>query len=306
MSEFEERNCPGCGAAKNQADLEVAADIRAEELSFDSLLSYWRGFRSKNVFFSYWRCRICRLLYCPTYFSGDQLSVLYSFMEDNTFGEEHGTLARTQRSYVKALERVGIEGLWLDVGADIGLCSQEILGFELVSRVDAVEPNTAVYSQLRSSLGADGLVFDVIPDSVGDFYNGAIAVHVLDHLTDLDGQMLKIRSLLREGGIFSAVVHNEASFLRRAMRKKWPPFCLQHPQIFSATTLAATLERHGFHVISVRRTVNWFSLRHLAKVVISLVGLPKQLGVVFPTIPAPIPLGNIQIIASKPEGRGNF
>ena len=73
----------------------------AEKMSWIEVKDYFIGLRKEQVFFSYYRCLDCKLLYCPWYFSADQLSKLYSEMPDNTMGEDKSTVSRTQSAYAR-------------------------------------------------------------------------------------------------------------------------------------------------------------------------------------------------------------
>ncbi len=272
----------------------------AEDLTFLELKDFWRGFRSGNVFFTYIKCANCNLLYCPTFFSDEQLASLYALMDDNTAGEDENVLQRTQSRYVSNLaKKLHVRGNWLELGADIGLLTQRLLKQSEINSVDVIEPNTAVYERLRDSLNERGQVLDDLSSAATNYYDGVAAIHVLDHITDLSTHLTSINSVLKPGGYVCFVTHNEKSFLRKAISRRWPPFCLQHPQLFSPDSISDVLERQGFSVISVERTVNYFNLRHIATVAFAIFKIPKKLTVLVPSISIPLRLGNIATYAVK-------
>jgi hypothetical protein len=240
------------------------------------------------------------MLYCPAYFTQTQLDELYESMPDNTAGEELKHLRRTQRGYVRKIERLKeLEGRWLDVGADIGLLGEQIISLEPKAIIDAIEPNVAVHGELSQRLGPGSRISTSWNEVEDVTYDGVVAIHVLDHLIDLGRDLDSVSGHLRTGGIFMAVVHNEQSLLRRILGRKWPPFCLQHPHLFSPVTLRRALETRGFQVESIRRTTNFFTLHHLATVAFSVLGIPKTATKYVPRILVPLPLGNIEVVARK-------
>lgn len=299
-SKFLSRACPSCTCQSLDESQGISSSRPAEDLTFDELKDFWRGFRSENVFFSYKRCANCRLLYCPTFFQDSQLNSLYQMMEDNTAGEDVKVLTRTQSRYVSDLaEAVQVQGRWLELGADIGLLTQSLLRLPNVASVDVIEPNKTVHSRLSDSLDGKGRILESLKDATPNFYDGVTAIHVLDHITHLSQHLQDISAVLKPGGVVCFVTHNEGSLMRRIITRSWPPFCLQHPQLFSPKTISACLERQGFKIIKIKRTTNYFSLHHVASVAFSVFKIPSKFLKLVPPISLPMKLGNIVTYAVK-------
>lgn len=289
--------CPLCSTTSSDAVRVATAARPAEMLSFEAVEAFWRGFRSDPTFFTYMRCRSCGFVYCPSYLSKKQLEDLYALMPDNTNDEGLGTLRRTQNGYRRQIAAYGLTGSRvLDVGADIGLLSEAIRRHNSSAVVDAIEPNTGVHKELQAVVGSQGYVassWDGLPN--GERYDLIAGIHVLDHLIDLKSALQEVVGRIRPGGSIYFVTHNERSLMRRLLGRRWPPFCLQHPHLFDHHTLRRIFEDAGFIEVRVRRTTNYFSLRHIAKVAIQLLGLPPKLGNVVPAVVLPLRLGNISV-----------
>jgi hypothetical protein len=221
-------------------------------------------------------------------------------MEDNLAGESVKTISKTQRQYVQKLNLSDLSGVWIDIGADIGLCSSALLEHPDVERVDAVEPNIQVHKELAQNLGLNGNIYSDI-SQITHSYQGLLAVHVLDHIPDLKSILINFRSVLTHGGVASMVVHNEHSLLRFALNRKWPPFCLQHPQIFNRASLVFALQDAGFSLEGLYRTTNFFSTRHLITTALALFGVGRFPIGLIPDISVPIKLGNVQVIVRKKD-----
>jgi hypothetical protein len=221
-------------------------------------------------------------------------------MPDNTGGEALEHLVRTQSGYVKGLKSsANISSRWLDVGADIGLFAGALRDKMPDVVFDAIEPNESVHQELASRIGDSGKIYGSWPSADGPKYAGIAAIHVLDHLTDLHLELQEIHLRLQNGGQLLAVVHNEKSLLRYLMGKKWPPFCLQHPQIFSPKTLREVLENSGFEVLKIKKTINYFSVRHIGRRALQVLGLSEFIARFLPKQMVPLPLGNIIVVAQK-------
>jgi hypothetical protein len=73
-------------------------------------------------------------------------------------------------------------------------------------------------------------------------------------------------------------------------------FTLQHPQLFSRQSLCQTLERAGLEVLEIANVRNFFSVTHLMRGGLAILGLPTAI----PDWPRPVlglPLGNIAAVA---------
>ena len=296
------RTCPMCGTQSGPQHVKVRAPIRAESLNDDEREAFWRGFRSRSCFFDFAQCPRCNLLYCPTYFSEASLDRLYSSMPDNTAGASPDVLRGTQQGYIDFLAAQGaLRGTYLEIGPDIGLATEAACSTGGIDRFVLIEPNRAVHEQLQSATGNVPTTIAASLDALETpaEANNAVLVHVLDHLIDPLRYLTELRRHLAPGAHLLIVVHSHASLLRRVLGVRWPPFCLQHPQLFSPETLEAMLVSAGFRVMASSPTKNVLPLRHLVKTAASLVGIGASWTDRMPNIPIRVRLGNIMVVASS-------
>lgn len=261
---------------------------------------YWRGFRSRPCFFDFARCPSCGVLFCPTYYSAAELDRLYESMPDNTAGADAAVLRDTQKGYIEYLaSHRPLSGTYLEIGPDIGLATSAACETGHLERAILIEPNRAVHDQLIESSGeVPAQVFESIDQlSSTDTADNVVLIHVLDHLIDPLVYLRDLRARMVSGGLLLAVVHNEASMLRRVLRAHWPPFCLQHPNLFSTETLSRLATEAGFEVIDTSPTKNVFPLRHIAKTAASLLGVSGSWTDHVPKSKVRVRLGNIMMVA---------
>jgi len=272
------RSCPCCQS--NRAHPWLGSQPPAETAAWDAVAKSWAGFFQTKLFFTYHRCDSCGLLYCPTYFDEGQLAQLYGRMADNTAGLGAEGTARTQQGYVDHLRHPMGEGDYLELGPDIGLFTQEFarrFDVQAKRRYWLFEPNVAVHDELRRRMAGHRLEvrtallnMDEIPArSLG----AVVMIHVLDHLLDPLGVLRALREKMHPGASLYIVTHNERSLLARALGRKWPAFCLQHPQLFAPKTMMALARQAGFDVTEVRRTTNYFPMAYLVRHGLYAVGL---------------------------------
>ena len=299
---WEKRPCPRCESGSIGLP-EISSKKPAENLSFSEVREYFIGIRKEQVFFSYYRCLSCELLFCPYYLNEIQLDALYADMPDNLLGAEKSTAARTQTGYFEWFKRfVSDIDTYLELGPDLGLISKEIISHYKPTKSELIEPNVAMHGTLQefSSLGTKVNVFRNLDESSATQIDLTIGIHVFDHLLNPIDQLTRLNNQTKIGGYIGIVVHNESSFLRRLLGTKWPPFCLQHPQLFNRKSLTGMLEKAGFEYVSISRSTNHFRINHIGALAIDVIGLPKFLKRFLPNWEIPITLGNQISIFRKP------
>lgn len=297
--------CPVCAGPVANARPAMRSDPPAETLSAEAHGRFLSGYGSGRVFFTYHRCSGCGALFCPTYYTPEQLDRLYGRQQENMADVPLPARTATQRHYAELLAGTAeVSGDYLELGADIGLFAEACVARMALRRMYLIEPNLEVHGELRHRLAGQDLVLgtggaaelDIPPGSLGL----AVAIHVADHLLDPSAQLAELRRLLRPGGILFLVVHNADSALARLLGRRFPPFTLQHPQLYGPRTIGRLLQRCGFEVLRTARTKNHFPVMHLARAGFQVAGL----GAIAPAFDLPwtpgLRLGNIAVIARKP------
>lgn len=299
---WEQRPCPQCKCEEYVLPADSRAKVPAESLSFQEISKYFVGFREDQIFFSFHRCSKCNLLYSPRYFSNEQLDILYSDMPDNLLGEDKSIISKTHQGYVKQIsKKVKNINIYLEIGPDIGLVTRSVISQFQPNKVILIEPNISVHKELLSNSKSNTevvLINDI--EALGDKSPDLIVgVHVYDHLLNPLEELLKLNSRSAPGAKIALVVHNEKSIIRKILGKKWPPFCLQHPQLYNKITMKHMLELAGWEIVLIQPTINWFSLRHFARMGGGVIGINPRLFSLIPNIQIPIKLGNMICIAEK-------
>jgi hypothetical protein len=293
---WDRRACPLCGSSKISTKPNSSARHPAEFMPWETAKSYFIGLRSDQVFFSYYRCQDCELLYCPWYFNSKQISELYAAMPDNTMGEDKSTVSKTQSAYARWIMRPGVSNSrYLEVGPDIGLVAKEIVNLNSPQHITFLEPNQSVKAELIFNVsGIESIeVVDFIESMKETNFSLVAGVHVYDHLLKPLQDLQELRKNVSPGAHLAIVVHNEKSTLRKLLNSKWPPFCLQHPQLYNPESLKEILKLAGWEVISTERSTNWYHLKHFMKMGAGVLGIPTVISKLAPNIEVPIKLGNM-------------
>lgn len=298
---FLQRSCPACGASAPKDEVRSAPP--AETLSLDALRPYWSGLFKEKIFFSYDRCGQCGLLFAPSYFTPEQLGELYNDMAPNMDVVPTAAIEATQRSYWDTARKAGaLDGGYLEIGPDVGYIVRHAVRDGNFDRFWLFEPNKAVHAQLADatdgrpheiSVEMDDL--SIVPDeSVGL----AVMVHVLDHVLDPMAALQRVRAKLKPGGVLMIVTHNERSVLRKLMSTRWPPFCLQHPELYNPASMEQILRRAEYSAVDVERSKNYFPIAFMVRQAAYTVGLNLE-RLPLPRTAIGLRLGNMITLARR-------
>jgi len=294
------RCCPSCGSDERDPDPEISSTSPAELLSFKEVKNSFIGLRDNQLFFSFYRCKNCSLLYSPQYFKSDHLDELYAEMPDNLMGEDKSVASKTQSTYVKNIAKyVHNADSYLELGPDIGLVTKDAISIFNPTSITLVEPNKAIWPELRKLNSNNLVIYESVHEIPKIKSNLVVGIHVFDHLLNLENEFYAINKNTTTSAYLSIVVHNEKSILRFLLKKKWPPFCLQHPQIFNPRSVRQMLENYGWRVEKITRTTNYYSTKNFIQLAAKVFSKEVKFLNKLPTFQIPIKLGNILIIAKK-------
>ncbi len=301
---YTQRNCPGCNSKPPQKP-HIFAHKEAEYISFEDIQDYWVGLFNKKSHFNYYRCESCGLLFNKYYFTNKQLRKLYSNLEPNMSQVTKPLLLKTQNGYTKILKYYSsLTGNYLEIGPDVGLFLESnkasLMNYE---NYYLYEPNLSVHSELKTLLADKNFFLNEDMNGFSkltqNIIDDVVMIHVLDHIVDPYQTLVSLSEKLIKGGRVLIVTHDEQSLLKKLVGKRWPPFCLQHPQIYSQKSIKKILNRAGFSVVHSGKTKNFFSLNYLLKHALWLVGIKIEHLNLFGKLSIGLKLGNIITVAIK-------
>ena len=226
----------------------------------------WLGgtvYRGKR--FGYLECLACKSLFCDPMPNGDDLTAMYNIDYAKVGRGGPDTDDPRERAHVLDwLRRLG-EGTFVDFGCGEGGLLAEVAG--LGWRAAGVEMDPAVANTVA---GRTKLTVVSDPDQL--LASGAApadVVHlgdVVEHLTDLDRQMLRILGLVKPGGVLLSQGPLEASptlfllalRLARAVRPRRLDFPPYHVLLATAKGQRTCFRRFGLEELEyVVREVEW-------------------------------------------------
>jgi 2-polyprenyl-3-methyl-5-hydroxy-6-metoxy-1,4-benzoquinol methylase len=273
--------CPCCQAPISKARGAVCSTPRAEEIPFEQHTGFLSGYGPRRVFFTYVRCGECDAYYCPHYYNDEQLRLLYEQQPENMADLPFGSRERTQMGYLDILRRHSrMAGGFLEIGADIGLFAEACARAGTFDHLWLSEPNRNVHPQIEDRFPrSKATVLDTMsparqvpPGSIST----VAMIHVLDHLWEPRTSLRDVCNTLEPGGVVLIVTHNARSWLARMLGRRWPPFTLQHPHLFSPRAMQRLMTASGFEVLEIVRTKNVFPASFLLRAALTVAGIPAK------------------------------
>ena len=297
------RRCPCCDADVAKARKAVSSTPAAESLAPAALGPFVSGFDARRVFFSYYRCPECGLLYCPTHLEESQLDELYRDQPENMEDAPLTARLRTQRDYFRLLRsRSPMTAGYLELGTDVGLFVQHCVAEGRFDHYWLFEPNESVHAALRPRLAGRPYTlrrFFEAGEVPAGKVSTAVMIHVLDHVLNPVELLRSVAATLQPGGVLFVVTHDAGSLLQRLLRRRWPPYTLQHPQLFDQRALRHLMKRCGFERVELARTHNYFPASFLVRAALSVCGVPGRLLPRWELPTLRVRLGNVATIAVK-------
>jgi hypothetical protein len=297
-------SCPCCAAPRSDAIPRAESQPPAEALSPDAHGKFLSGYSPGRLFFTYVECRNCGAVYCPVYYSQEQLDHLYARQAENMSDAPLAARLKTQAGYALLLMAHNRRATqFLEIGADTGSFAYACANQASFKQFSLYEPNLEVHQAIAGRLQGRNVAIRTTPFKSADLgpssVSTAAAIHVLDHLLDPLRALQDIRAVLEPEGVVLLVTHDASSFLARALGRRWPPFTLQHPHLFTPRSLASILRRAQLEPLEMTKAVNHFPVFYLARAACAVFGLSKRL---VPSLDGPligIRLGNIAVVARR-------
>lgn len=250
-------------------------------------------------------CADCGMLYGSPVLSADTLSNLYQAAAFDSQEESRLASFVYKRMLEKHCASLPDRKGAIDIGAGDGAFCERLveLGF---SHVIGVEPSAAPIAAAQPGTRA---MLAHKPFRADDFEQDSVSViscfQVLEHLSDPLDIAASALGILKPGGLFLAVVHNQRALSARALKLKSPIYDIEHLQLFTRDSAAKLLVKAGFRDVQVRPVWNRYPLQYWMRlfpfppgIKHSLISIAKASGL--GGVQVSLPPGNIAVTGFKP------
>jgi 2-polyprenyl-3-methyl-5-hydroxy-6-metoxy-1,4-benzoquinol methylase len=152
---------------------------------------------------------------------------------------------------------------WLDIGCGLGYLID--VAFDNGFAVKGTEFNEYAVQYMRSKYVYPvecGIIEDIEFDEKFDVVS---MMDVIEHLQDPFGDMIRIKELMKTGGILIILTMDSDSLMSRIMGKKLEDFrrFREHLFFFGKKSLSAILDQNGFEIQSINSIGHTFQLKLL-------------------------------------------
>lgn len=249
------------------------------------------------------RCENCTHVFANPAPSPTFIQSLYAKTEDPDYEEEFLGRGKNFQRILASLEKTHPQkGPLLDVGAATGILLH--LARDRGWNPEGVEPSSWAVAVAKAKYNLtlmEGSLETVALKS--EFYTAVTLVDFIEHVSQPNEALSKIREALKPGGTVCLVTPDIQSLAARTMGKGWWHFRPGHLAYFSKKSLLTLLERSGFHVTEWRKYTWTFSAHYLLSRVRLLKLLIKnpKMALFWKTIPIKLALRDSFEVYAKKE-----
>lgn len=208
------------------------------------------------------RCPTCGHMQLDPMPAAEMLASAYEQAASEDYVQEEAGQRVTAR---RALEQIGPftgePGSLLDLGCWVGFLLAEARerGWHTVG----VEPSAFGAGYAREQLGLEVIQADLFGAELAQRSFDVVTMgDVLEHLTEPDPALERVRTLLKPGGVLWLALPDAGSRLARAMGRRWWSVIPTHVQYFTRRSVAALLNRAGFTVLEIGTAPKAFTVRY--------------------------------------------
>ncbi len=155
----------------------------------------------------------------------------------------------THEQYIKKHIKPGQQMLEVGCGGGFTLKLFKDWGLEVMG----VETSSISQAFAQKTFGVEVVNTPLEEFNTDKKFDIILLNHVLEHFVEPNIAMVKLKSLLKPGGILYVRVPDIDSYDRIAFGKKWPAYAHYHISNFSAKSLRVIYEKHGLNVVEIRK-----------------------------------------------------
>lgn len=296
-----EKCCAICGECQSFT-IVYPARISAEKIDADVFSA--RRTVPQKAHYRMVRCDTCGLLRSSPVFSEEELADLY--LESKfTYVGEVANLKKTYGRYLRRLETFGVhKGRILEIGCGNGFFLEEARaqGYKEVygaepSRDAVANADPIIRPHIRQEMFRAGM----FPEN---YFDVICLFQTLDHLFEPRELIGAGRVMLKPGGFFLVLNHNEKAVSARILGERSPIIDIEHTNLFNTRTVRSLFEAEKCNVKEAGGAWNVISFSYLTDLLPMPLGVKKSLHGLLQTArignaSLSLPIGNLYCIAQK-------
>lgn len=254
------------------------------------------------------KCNTCGLVRSDPIAPPEVLARLYAQSNFN-YADEVANLKLTYGRYLAKLSKYSAQkGALLEIGCGNGFFLEEALAQGYVT-ARGVEPSVATVSKANPQVRPH-IICDIMRPELFDpeQFDVICMFQVLDHIHNPGALIDECFRLLKPEGLILCLNHNIEAVSARLLKDRSPIIDIEHTYLYSPTTMSRILSDHNFQIKEVGSVSNRYTLHYLVRfaplpITLKRIVLAFLKGTLMGRIPLSVPLGNLYLIAQKPNNR---
>ncbi|MCK4325274.1 methyltransferase domain-containing protein, partial [bacterium] len=252
------------------------------------------------------KCINCGLVRADPAVNASALDQLYA-QSSFDYTEELTNLRSTYGRYLARLSRYGVrKASLLEIGCGNGFFLEEALaqGYAVVR---GVEPSVAAVARANPHL-RQHISCDIMRPGLfeSDKFEVICMFQILDHILHPRILLEECFRILKPGGMVLCLNHNIEAFSAKLLKARSPVIDIEHTYLYAPSTMRCIFGKYGFRVREAGSAWNKYTLHYLMRLVplpvwlkrVVLAALRKSF---IGRLCISVPLGNLYLIAQKPE-----
>ena len=302
--ELHATRCPICGTEGNALELYPA---NFDSQAFNSIVFSARRLPDR-IHYRMVRCNNCGLVRSDPIANPEVLGQLYT-KSTFDYADEIQNLRITYGHYLAKLADYGSQkDTLLEIGCGNGFFLEEALA-QGYATVRGVEPSISAVAKANSRV-QPYIVCDVVRPKLfePEQFDVICMFQVLDHLPDPNSVIEECFHLLKPGGLILCINHNVEALSARILRNRSPIIDIEHTYLYNPATMQRIFAAQGFQVKRVGAVYNTYSLYYLIRLIplpikIKRLLLDRMENTLTGNARLRVPLGNLYLIAQRPDAR---
>ena len=262
---LERLDCPNC----REKNFKIIKDANYSNINdLNDLIKIYKSSADELLIDQLVECKDCNFQYLNPRIKSEIIYNSYTENEDETHVLQdrlrYKTFKKSLKKIIKILKIDDIKNKkFLDIGSASGICLKAIkdLGFQ----EEGYEPSNWMVNYGKKNYDVNLKNGSIIDVKIDNKYDLISLWDVLEHVTDLNGTLEKIKTLSQDNTILIINVPDIDSLICKIMKTKWPFYLNVHLYYFNKNTIESIFKKYNYSLIKHFSHWQFLELGYLAK-----------------------------------------
>ena len=208
------------------------------------------------------RCNECTLLYASQIYKDNVTEKLY--IESNfSYKSEINGLKKTYGNCLFEAEKlIKNKENFLEIGCGNGFVL-ELAKDNGWKNIMGVEPSLEAIENANPNIKKNIIngIFNV-DNYQTNYFDMIFVAMLIEHVPDINKFLANIHKILKPGGVFITICHNERHFLSKLLKNKHPIINDEHNYVFSPNTIKKLYKKNDFKNLKIKSLKNYYPVEY--------------------------------------------